>query len=365
MIKNVIKNKFFILFVGFVALSVTARFSPSYTLNGRLIALAIGIERNNEEYVVTLEAIKPGKDNAEYQTVKGNGLTVASALSSIEKESGKKVSLAQCEIIFLSKELIEKNKIDFMDNEYFKDMPELAVNVVIDKPGEIVGQKLSEVGVNSFSLGSSIRENRENIVMLEVNMKDLGREYLSYLGAVTLPVIDLIENDGKLKVDFNKGYCFNHDSDISLDQSEYLAYLLLNSNNQTGNVEIRLDENTYANVMLNGIDKKKSIKFVDNGYLVEYELNISFLSNESFLLHIDDNVENKKPFDEKAQDLVEAKLKESVSALVDKSKKKGLDILHLNETFYRNYTEIMSKEKNFASKLDINAEFSFSVNNIK
>ena len=292
MIKKILKNKFFILLTSFIIIVITARFSPVYSLNDRLIALSIGIEKNASEISVILETNQINKNNKNL-VVKGTGNNISSCIVDIENNSNKKVSLAQVEIVYLQKKLIEEMCFKFMASEVLKDIPEVAVVVVSDMPSDIIGSKISDSGLNSHDIGTGIRKNKEKVSFLEENIKDLGRDYLSFMGVVTLPYIEVInenknivlvnnditdidneheKDDNKISILIDKGYSFKGNDSVLLNKDNYLIYQLLNdkASNISGMINFDINEQLETNLWINKIKIDKNFYIKNNKYIAEY-----------------------------------------------------------------------------------------------
>lgn len=357
MVKKILKNKFFILFVALIILVVTARFSPAYSLNSRLIVLAIGLEKEGQNIVVMVEAIKPDKDKTGYQTFSGKGLTISDATCEIEANSGKKLSLAQCEIVYLSKEIIEQNKISYYETKALKELPELAVNVCCDSPKEIIGKKINKEN-HSFSVGNTIRENQTNLTTLEVNNKDVGRDYLSGLGAVVLPKIEIIEGENYVDLKMEKAVAFNDKTLVALDKEQYIAYLMLmaKSKNSKGNIKVELGDEDSVSINVNDVVTKKNYEILNGNYIAKYEVYIEYLYNETFFMSKEWENENKRKLTSSDEKIVENVISTWVEKLVETSITNDVDTLRIYDKFITRYQSVVYNDEDFLKKLVVNSK---------
>ena len=357
MVKKILKNKFFILFVALIILMVTARFSPAYSLNSRLIALAIGLEKEGQNIVVTVEAIKPDKDKTGYQTFSGKGLTISAAIGEIEANSGKKMSLAQCEIVYLSREIIEQNKISYYETKALKELPELAVNVCCDSPKEIIGKKINKEN-HSFSVGNTIRENQTNLTTLEVNNKDVGRDYLSGLGTVVMPKIEVTEGENGIDLVMEKAVAFNKYTLVDLDREEYIAYLLLmaKSKNSKGDIKVTLGGTNGASVKVDKVRTNRSYEIINGNYIAKYEVYIDYLYNETFIVSNEAENENKRKLTESDEKTIENAVSLWVNKLVNRPTTNDIDTLRIYDKFRAKYQNVVYNDVDFMKKLVVSAK---------
>ena len=386
MIKKILKNKFFILLTSFIIIVITARFSPVYSLNDRLIALSIGIEKNASEISVILETNQINKNNKNL-VVKGTGNNISSCIVDIENNSNKKVSLAQVEIVYLQKKLIEEMRFKFMASEVLKDIPEVAVVVVSDMPSDIIGSKISDSGLNSHDIGTGIRKNKEKVSFLEENIKDLGRDYLSFMGVVTLPYIEVInenknvvlvnnditdidnehaKDDNKIAILIDKGYCFKGNDSVLLNKDNYLIYQLLNdkASNISGMINFDINEQLETNLWINKIKIDKNFYIKNNKYIAEYVLNVYIYNNESFIMSkLDKTKTNKITNDNK--NMVLSSLDLLGVEFIDYIQNSKFDVLHLMDKFNTICEDKLYNEVDFISKLNANIKFNIILQPVK
>lgn len=352
MIKKLLKNKFFILLIGVVTISIMAKFSVSYALNNRLIALSIGIEKNNENFVVILEVITPKKDDVEYISIKGEGVTIESAIASIEKTSGAKVSLAQCEIIFVETEVFIDDKIDFLGSKSLKDIPEIAVCIAVDKPSEIIGKKIGDKNLSSHELGSIIRQS-EDITQQEINHKDIGKNYLSYKNIVVLPYIASSVDNNNVKLSLVGGLAFDKKNHTILPYDEYLGYLILQSGKNKGTISIKKDNNLAISLTLEGIEIKSTHDIVNGKYISKYDVKVVYNDDKSRIVLLDNEINKRIRIDDTNKNEVVNAIKSSIEALLVRCKTKGLDILNDYKYYYRQHPEMLANEDKFVDKVEI------------
>ena len=373
--------------MSFIIIVITARFSPVYSLNDRMIVLAVGIEESSNGYSVILES-NPSKDGEDTKVVKGIGNSVSACILNIEDNTNKKVSLAQVEILYLSLNLIKNYGIKYLDSEELKEIPEVAVVVATDKPSEIIGSKISDNKLKSFDIGSAIRENKEKVSVLEVNMKDLGRDYLSFLGTVTIPYVEVDrnniiknkenllgandevnttlgkENNENIKLKIEKGCSFCKGKSIILDKEDYLIYQLLNEKNNklSGYISFPLDTEKTINLWINKITINKNNNIEKDIFTTEYKVNISFYDNESAIVD-NSGINSKCKIDNSYKKVVEDVLNKMGSNFFNKLKLNKIDVMHLMDKYnIINETKI-NNEDNFMGKLS--TEVSFSIVNEK
>ncbi len=375
--------------MSFIIIVITARFSPVYSLNDRLIALSIGIEENEQGFGVIIEA-NPNKSNGENVVVKGSGNSVSSAILDIENNSNKKVSLAQIEILYLSSNLIKQNSIKYLDSDELKDIPEVAVVVVTDKPSEVIGSKISDNKLKSYEIGSAIRENKEKVSVLEVNIKDLGRDSLSFMGVVTLPYLEIKEKKDEeesegttdnqqlfankssdnskksLSIKIEKGYAFNDRASILLDNEQYLIYQLINEKNkgQSGSISFVLDDNNNVDLWINKVSINKNFYIENNNYIAKYDVNLTIYDNESCIVSKYDKL-NKIKITDVEKNIVEKTLNKMGSDFINVIKTNELDILHLMEKFNIINEVKIHNEEDFISELKLDINFTLDTSTMK
>ena len=379
MVKKILKNKFFILFSSFIIIVVTARFNPIFSLNERIIALSVGIEESLEGYTVILEAIKPSNNIGDVERFVGSGKSVELAVKEIENNSNKRVSFAQTEVVFLDRKLLEKLDLSFLSSDRLKNIPEVAVNVVTNSPKQVIYGKIAENLHSSHEIGSFIRKNKQNIGVLEVNFKDFARDYMSYLGCVTLPYIDIsktdsdiveddkqgVENivynkeneDKNITIHCNNGLAYSKNKTAILDYINYISFVLLKDNltNNTGNISIKTSNNTI-NLYCKNVNIKKNYIVKNNVYIAEYEVYIDYFDNETYIM-LNNDVNKKIKIDASNIELVEKSILDMLNNFIKFTIKNNLDLLHLFDEFYvinQNIDNRFLQKLNFSINIKLN-----------
>lgn len=125
------KKLIFILFI------ITLNGCYNYKeLNEIAIISAIGIDKNNDDYIITLQVINPQikEENKEkYIIYKGNGKTIKDALNDAAKSISKSIYLNSVEILLINKEIAKNNIYDILETFYNENKINNLLYILITK----------------------------------------------------------------------------------------------------------------------------------------------------------------------------------------------------------------------------------------
>lgn len=246
------RTKWFILLLVLLALIVFGRTVNSPELTKTAIVLGAGLDysEEDEQFIVTTQSVLMASSSSEgagltaYDTFTSTGETIATALDDISRKMGLTVSLAHCNVLFVSKSIL---KLDHMQLIYpltgMYSLPEHAILVTGEKsPREMLSAQIGTTKSAPYFLQLALTNKEGTNGMIRTNVKDFLARSLSRSEAVVIPYITLeemsdqpITNDGEqegnYEFEMSSTLVFNHDkSEILKDkEAETLSLFLTKS----------------------------------------------------------------------------------------------------------------------------------------
>ncbi|MGN1227471.1 MAG: Ger(x)C family spore germination C-terminal domain-containing protein [Christensenellales bacterium] len=196
------KNK--ILFVFLIALilifpNAISKESISYT---HLICVALGIDKVENEYEVSLQVIVPKQANAFNETLKvisGKAETINEAVQSIRYHVGKEIGFSQCGFIIFNEEASKENILVPID--YFVRTHNINYNCILvctDKSASKILELNGELGQSySFDLNRILEYNERFLFSKDTNVEQLYRSYLSPNTAFATSLVSATDDQTK------------------------------------------------------------------------------------------------------------------------------------------------------------------------
>lgn len=193
------KNK--ILFVCIIVLlftfpSAIAKESLAYS---HLICVALGIDKVQDEWEVSLQIIVPKQTstfNESLKVVSGKGENIMQAVDAIKYHTGKDIGFAQCEYVVLNTDALSENvllPLDFFVKTY--NLNYNCILVATDKKANKILQLNGNLGQSySFDLGRILEYNEENLFSKDTNVETAYNSFLSPNKAFAITMITASDN---------------------------------------------------------------------------------------------------------------------------------------------------------------------------
>lgn len=324
-------------------------------INDLAIISAIGVDYENDEYIITLEILNDQIDKASSKitsyTKTGSGKTLTSAIENAADKLSKELIFNHIKLMILSKSIVETkfdNIIDlFLRNTYFRENF-YVISSTDTKPEDLLNHTTNEAPIASTAITDTLESisysSNTNILK---KFDEIIEEVITY-GIDTCFSNITLKND-EFIVDgmaiFN-----NYDYIGNLDNEYVKIYNLLTDNFDRPTYTINYDNLSFTiainNGKLNTEIKKGTINVTGN-------LMGRILDNDpKFNIRDPKNLEK---IDNDFTNLLNDKIKEFIKILQDNN----CDILGITKNYYK---KTRTKNKNYWLNLDIKSDIKFYIN---
>ena len=288
----VARTKWAVILIIAIILVVFGRTVETPSLIKSAIVLGIGIDYDKEsgEFDVSAQSvlvgIAGGQDaQATYAMYNAQGKTIADALDNISRKMGLIVSLAHCNVLFVSPAVL---KLDHLQLIYpltgMYALPEQAI-LVSGKhaPKEIMALRLGTTLSSPFFLQQALTNEEGSDGMIRTTVKDFAARSLSrsesnaipYIIATKMensPMTEQSEGGDTYEMDLSRALVFNHEKFkiIEGEPSELLA--LFSSRDIVGTLNYTADDGGSMEFKILG--KKIRIKAKGKSIFADMELSV-------------------------------------------------------------------------------------------
>lgn len=324
-------------------------------INDLAIINAIGVDYENDEYVITLEILNDqiDKDSSKITsyTKVGHGKTLTSAIENAADKLSKQLIFNHIKLMILSKSIIEEkfeNIIDlFLRNTYFRENF-YVISATKNKPETLLNHTTNEAPIASTAITDTLESIRysSNTNVLK-KFDEMVEEVITY--GIDTCFSNITLKDNEFIVDGMS--IFNNYSYKSNLNNEYVKiYNLLTDNFDRPTYTINYDNLSFTTAINNGkinteiksgtinVTGNLMGRIIDNGP----EFNIRDPKN---LERIDNDFTN----------LLNKKIPEFIKVLQDNNS----DILGITKNYYK---KTRTKDKDYWLKLDIKSNIKFNIN---
>lgn len=178
------RNKIIFVFIIAIFLMFPTALSKESIAYTHLICVAIGIDKQEEEYEISLQVVVPKQSNAFNQTLKvvsAKSDTVKEAVDKIKYHVGKEIGFAQCGFIVFNEEASKENillPIDYLIRTH--NLNYNCILVTTDKSANKILELNGNFGQSySFDLNRILEYNERNLFATNSNIEHAYRSYLS------------------------------------------------------------------------------------------------------------------------------------------------------------------------------------------
>lgn len=324
-------------------------------INDLAIINAIGVDYENDEYVITLEILNDqiDKDSSKITsyTKVGHGKNLTSAIENAADKLSKQLIFNHIKLMILSKSIIEekfKNIIDlFLRNTYFRENF-YVISATKNKPETLLNHTTNEAPIASTAITDTLESIRysSNTNVLK-KFDEIVEEVITY--GIDTCFSNITLKDNEFIVDgmsiFNN---YNYKGNLN---NEYVKiYNLLTDNFDRPTYTINYDNLSFTTAINNG----KINTEIKNG-----TINV----NGNLMGRIIDNApkynirdpKNLEKIDNDFTNLLNKKISEFIKVLQDNNS----DILGITRNYYK---KTRTKDKDYWLKLDIKSNIKFNIN---
>lgn len=372
----VARTKWAVILIIAIILVVFGRTVETPSLIKSAIVLGIGIDYDKEsgDFDVSAQSvlvgIAGGQDaQATYAMYNAQGKTIADALDNISRKMGLIVSLAHCNVLFVSPAVL---KLDHLQLIYpltgMYALPEQAI-LVSGKhaPKEIMALRLGTTLSSPFFLQQALTNEEGSDGMIRTTVKDFAARSLSRSESNAIPYIiatkmenpPMTEQGGggdTYEMDLSRALVFNHEKFkiIEGEPSELLA--LFSSRDIVGTLNYTADDGGSMEFKILG--KKIRIKAKGKSIFADMELSVDL----SDVQHVNTNkvLSSADEIVKRYANLLAKQFEKQLTELFETSKQCGIDFLNLQDKAYqsvgRTLPENCLDELQFSAKVTIKVQ---------
>lgn len=324
-------------------------------INDLAIINAIGVDYENDEYVITLEILNDqiDKDSSKITsyTKVGHGKNLTSAIENAADKLSKQLIFNHIKLMILSKSIIEEkfeNIIDlFLRNTYFRENF-YVISATKNKPETLLNHTTNEAPIASTAITDTLESIRysSNTNVLK-KFDEMVEEVITY--GIDTCFSNITLKDNEFIVDGMS--IFNNYSYKSNLSNEYVKiYNLLIDNFDRPTYTINYDNLSFTtainNDKINAEIKSGTINVTGNlmGRIIDNDPKYNIRDPKN-LERIDNDFTN----------LLNKKIPEFIKVLQDNNS----DILGITRNYYK---KTRTKDKDYWLKLDIKSNIKFNIN---
>lgn len=305
-------------------------------LNDLSLVSGIGIDYNNEEYIVSFEIIESIKEGSSTtikpKVVKGQDKELAEAFNKAMKNSNKKVYMEHVKVLIYSEELAKNGIIDSLDyiirNTQINTNYKMVITKDIDEifNVELENDVVSNVIVETIDYGINSK-NADNL--------DIKASYIiTDSKSISVPYVEIVDENVKI----DKVALFKKDKMVNIEDDRMYEFLILDSSNS-----IFEDNDSSINVYKKEIkyevkdDETIDIKISGYGKIVEINKELDLSKKETY---------------KELEKIINEKIKDEVSNYIKEKLDDDIDLLGLKDLYYKKKKEKIDKV-NFNVSVDI------------
>jgi len=328
--------------------------SNYHELNDLAIVSAMGIEKEDNNYKVTLELYKEVKESnsgsasKKSESVTGLGKSIDEAINNSSFMSEKLLYFSHIQAIIIDSDLAKEGIESIMD--YLSRNTEFSfVSYMVVSDGKKPSEILSKKDINNEIIGDAISSifnstDQNNSAFVFNKYFEFLEQYINKNYDVYAPMIKI--KDKQLVVE--KMAVFKKDKMVGiLDENDTKTFSLLTNN--TDSLYYKLDYNG-GYIIMRIFEGNSKIK-VRNGKIVidiDVTSDIDEANTEINTLE-DDNIK-------KLNNKIEKKIKDDVENLLKTLAKNDSDSLGLNDVIYKSYGKVSKNWNEFEFEIKVNNE---------
>lgn len=324
-------------------------------INDLAIINAIGVDYEDDEYIITLEILNDqiDKDSSKITsyTRVGKGKNLTSAIENAADKLSKQLIFNHIKLMILSKSIIEEkfeNIIDlFLRNTYFRENF-YVISATKNKPETLLNHTTNEAPIASTAITDTLESIRysSNTNVLK-KFDEMVEEVITY--GIDTCFSNITLKDNEFIVDGMS--IFNNYSYKSNLSNEYVKiYNLLTDNFDRPTYTINYDNLSFTTAINNG---KINTEIKSGTINVTGNLMGRIIDNDpKYNIRDPKNLER---IDNDFTNLLNKKISEFIKVLQDNNS----DILGITRNYYK---KTRTKDKDYWLKLDIKSNIKFNIN---
>lgn len=373
MVKKLAKSKWLIMLILAVILVVFDMLVFNVSIINRGIVLGVGLDMEGDYVTVTVRLVLPknggvssGGNN--YTLYSAKGVTVDDAINCISKDMGFQLSLAHTSTIVVGREVLVKNKIEWV--EYFlTDDKVNDTTLVVMADGDaydIMDSSVTVGEVPSSQLYKMLKPVKTPLGLPYVSIKQFFVNWYSYGGGNYLPIVHKVkvppttdqEKDNVKEADalvVNRTAIIDRNGiagELNKEQTNGISFIYYKIKN--GIIKIEGRDGKETNVQI--IDSKAELKYDLENRKVTIKMDLKTIRSQGYkmpdgkLTYDLDDVEKDNLFREITND---------IDAAFKAAAELGVDIYNFKEGFYQKYgNKVKDGEEDLLKSLQLELKFS-------
>ena len=345
-------SKWVVILVVATVLVIYGRTVKSPSLTKTQIVLGAGIDyiKETSEFEVTTQsaivAATYGTSDSQttYNVYSATGKTVAEALDTISRKIGLNISLAHCNVLFLSNNALALDHLQlFYPLTGMYSLPEQSVIVASAvSPKELLSKRIGTTVSSALFLQNTLTNQEGDDGMIRTTVKDFLAKSLSKSHANALPYVEVKElesqpqnSDGEIKGNFelilSRALVTDKDKILIIDEkhSEILSIFLSSDVTGTLNYTSENGESIEFKVLKENVDLNAKGRTVTAKIKISVDLlDVQFVNSDKVLTGADEII---KQFAKALEKDLETRLLD----LFETSKNSGIDFLGLQAKVYQ------------------------------
>lgn len=198
--KIISRNKLFYVFAFLTILMFPTTIYLQSDKDLTMIITTIGIDKEDDEIKLSALAVIPkgGNDiSSNLQVFEGSGKSITDAFAKISNSTGKKIGLAHCDCIALSKSAMEDNLTKYLD--YFIRTSNLTTNASLvatdGSASDLLNATKSSNNLLDLSLRNIVQFKEERTLLDNVNIEKFYKQYFTENSTFYMPLLSTEEKN--------------------------------------------------------------------------------------------------------------------------------------------------------------------------
>ncbi|MEG1508964.1 MAG: Ger(x)C family spore germination C-terminal domain-containing protein [Clostridia bacterium] len=370
--KKLITNKWLMIAMFIIFTAVFDLAVDNTSLHNRAIVVGLAIDKCEEGVEVTVQVLNPstgGIENAKNNVVvvSYKDVSVPKCIERISTKGGIQISLAYCNIVILSQEILAVSHLSAI--KYLVEIDELNTSAYLltaDKTAkEYLELEAPIAEANAYYIEQILSTRKNDINLNEINLKNYLYNYYDIGGVCWLPVLSKTEilpprgSDTKAE----KTYMLNFDQTAIVNaQSE--IFLIKDS----ANVGLSFAKGKVANgaISVTNGDKKFEASVLDakttykalapNKIKMECKADIMLGERSGEYLF-------SQPISDFELNLIKAEIERNLEAILKEIKDNNADILHFGGLLYKKFGNTFKNNitKDYVKDIEVEIEVKIKV----
>jgi len=315
------------------------------------IAIDQGTGENSIELTTEIvNASSGGKDSKiSSEIVESKGASVSDAIGNALRVSAKRLYIEHCQVIIISQQIAQSGINPVLDYFLRDHEPRLGLNIVISKEKtakEILTQKTVASPLVGFEINQEMESDHRDLSKTRyIKLYQIYDELVSKGVALTLPIVENVENNGVLTSSLDGIAIFDNDKMIGMldeNDSQLLNFAL---DEVTGGTEIVVDETDQKPLVTLEVfkDQTKTVPNLTGGNIKLTINNILSVAIDE--INVDTDYVSKKGLDQ-LTNMAQEQMDKELSAFIKKIQTKyGVDIFGFGELIHQTNPKLWAKIK--------------------